>query len=116
MKRPIAMTNVTKWYRHVFRCGYCDVQRIFRGVQPAYYNSGVYGWNCDIYVDSEYDVAITTGYRNMRGDRIPRDLIEKYEAQAEEILESLWVEDVQDRLDANRKAFIRELLGKEQEQ
>lgn len=115
MKTKTSMVNITKIYKNVFRCGYCDLQRIFRGVEPAYYNSGTYGWNCDIYVDLEHDVAITTGYRNMRGRRIPRELIEKYEAQAEEILKSLWSEDVTARLEVNRKAFIKELLGREQE-
>ena len=73
-KIKVAMKEVNN-FRKVYRMGYCDLQYIMQGVEPTFYNSGVYGWNCDIYVDYSRDIAITTGYRNMRGERIPHDIL-----------------------------------------
>ena len=71
--------------------GYCCLQddglsRYSEGVKEIGTNSGVYGWNCDIYVDNARDIAITTGYRNMRGQRIPDEIIRKYDEIAKEII------------------------------
>lgn len=82
MRKAKTSMNYTKNFRRVFRCGYCDLQNIFRGIEPQFYNAGVYGWNCDLYVDYSTDTVITTGYRNMRGERIPSALIEKYNERA----------------------------------
>jgi hypothetical protein len=64
----------------IYKCGYCDLQLIFKGIEPDFYNSGVYGWNCDIYVIG--GVAITTGYRNTTGKKIPHEMIAKYDVKA----------------------------------
>ena len=61
---------------NIYRCGYCDLQKIFNGVEPDHYNSGVYGWNCDIYIIG--NIAITTGYSNTCGKKIPHEIIRKY--------------------------------------
>lgn len=42
---------------------YCDIQRIERYLIPIAYTSGVYGWNCDIYEPTAYNIQFTTGYR-----------------------------------------------------
>lgn len=42
---------------------YCDIQRIERYLNPIAYTSGVYGWNCDIYEPTSYNIHFTTGYR-----------------------------------------------------
>lgn len=60
----------------IYSCGYCDLQQIFKGVEPDFYNAGIYGWNCDIYVIG--GIAITTGYRNTCGKKIPYEMIRKY--------------------------------------
>ena len=96
----------------VYRAGYCDLQYIMRYEDPMYYNSGVYGWNCDIYCDFKTDTAITTGYRNMAGERIPDELIEKYTATAKEILKDGWnksYDEIKTELDENRRNFFDEL-------
>ena len=72
-------------FEKVFRAGYCDLQDIYKYSEPQFYNSGVYGWNCDIYVDYARDIAITTGYRNMKGQLIPNELIKKYSEIAKDI-------------------------------
>lgn len=99
------LNNVSK----VFRCGYCDLQNIFKYVEADFYNRGVYGWNCDIYTNG-YSVAITTGYRNLRGKRIPDEIICKYDKIAREILEKrLTFAELEKELAENRMNFINEL-------
>ena len=115
MKKHTTMKAVRANYKKVFRCGFCDLSNIFYREEPDYYNSGVYGWNCDIYTSygcsvPEYNIAITTGYRNMAGERIPSDIIKKYDDVAREILESdaTW-EQKRESLNSNMTAFFKEL-------
>ena len=83
-KVKVSIKEVKNSFTKVYRCGYCDLQYIFYS-NPHMYNCGVYGWNCDIYCNYQYDIAITTGYRNMVGEHIPGELIEKYNKLAAEI-------------------------------
>ena len=106
------MKRINEGFRKVFRAGYCDLQYIYKYKNPQYYNCGVYGWNCDIYVDYKRDIAITTGYRNMRGKQIPADLIKKYSDIAKDISKTPFFvpyEDVKTALDENREKFLDEL-------
>lgn len=110
-KQHIAMTNL-KSFKKVFRVGYCDLQHIYKFEYPHFYNAGVYGWNCDIYIDYKRDIAITTGYRNMRGERIPSDILKKYTDNAKQILEKHTFknyDEIKQLLDENRKQFLNEL-------
>lgn len=105
MKTNITIKAIKERFK-VYRCGYCDLQDIMRWHDADFYNSGVYGWNCDIYVDFASGIAITTGYRNMTGKLIPSELIKEYTDKAKEI-EKLrdWKE--QERLyTENREAFF----------
>lgn len=113
MKTKTTMKHITNAYENVYSCGYCDLQYIMRGVEPKYYNCGVYGWNCDIYVDYSRDIAITTGYRNMRGQMIPSELIDKYSKVAEELSKD-WTkpyDETFEALEQNRENFFNELLN-----
>ena len=108
MKKKTSMTYITAVFRKVWRCGYCDLQNILHGIEPDYYNAGAYGWNCDIY-NTEAG-AITTGYRNMRGERIPYDIIEKYDNEAREILKGMWTDtEYRNKLNDLRMRFFAEL-------
>lgn len=80
MKTKISMTWLKSMYPgyKIFRCGYVDLDPLINSDEFTYYNCGVYGWNCDIYVNHSNELIITTGYRNMRGDLIPRALLDKY--------------------------------------
>lgn len=116
MKTKTSMTNIVKYYPNVFRCGYCDLQYIMRGTEPRYYNAGTYGWNCDIYV--EHGIAITTGYRNMRGKRIPDELIEEYTNNAKNIISSYYnrannmsYEEFENLMEQNRIQFVKAVKG-----
>lgn len=112
----IKTTNkyINQVWQNVYRCGYCDLQYIMRGEDPVYYNCGVYGWNWDGYCDYKRDIAITTGYRNMTGERIPDELIEKYTNIAKEILKNEWSKpynEIVAELNENRNNFFEELLN-----
>lgn len=113
MKKETTIKSIKNNFANVYRCGYCDLQDIFRYETPAYYNSGVYGWNCDIYCDFEKDIAITTGYRNMTGKMIPHKLIKKYSNIAKEIVKD-WnkpYEEIKKEIKQNRENFLNELLN-----
>ena len=101
-------------WANVYRCGYCDLQYIMRGEDPVYYNCGVYGWNYDAYCDYKRNIAITTGYRNMTGQRIPDEIIDKYTEIAKKILEDYWKKpynEIEAALAENRENFFEELLN-----
>lgn len=112
-KYKINMTEVSRNWRYVFAAGYCDLQYIMRGIDPNAYNCGVYGWNCDIYFDYSRDIAISTGYRNMRGKMIPHELIKKHSSIAEEICKrpfSTPYEQIKEDLRINRENFLDALM------
>ena len=111
-KLHITRQTINNCFRKVFRCGYCDLQYIMRGTDAMYYNAGIYGWNFDCYLDYEFDTAITTGYRNMTGERIPSEILTKYTEKAKSILIDEFkrpYNEIMQELDTNRKAFFKEL-------
>lgn len=103
--------KICGWYANVWRAGYCDLQYIFRTPEysATYYNSGVYGWNCDLFTDHKHDAIITTGYRNTRGRRIPLELIEKYNKKAEQIAKSKDWSKHREKYNKNAERFLEEL-------
>lgn len=85
MKFRTTQKTIRDGYAKIYRCGYCDLQNLFRYTNATAYTCGVYGWNFDLY---EIDgVAITTGYRGMMGKCIPFELIRKYESKAKKAIE-----------------------------
>lgn len=114
MKRQTTMTNITRTFKKVYQTGYCNLQNIFKYDEPQYYNCGMYGWNCDTYIDYERDIAITTGYRNMRGVMIPREIIKKYDEIAVNILKDTFAkpyEEIKKLLDENKQNFLNEIYN-----
>ena len=112
MKTHIAIKFIRQNYSKKFYCGYCDLQHIMYYTEPTFYNSGVYGWNCDIYTNATRDIAITTGYRNMTGQRIPDELIKKYDSTAKETMKNAinkTYEEVKKELEQNKENFLDEL-------
>ena len=100
MKVKITKKAVYATHKRTFATGACELHSLFSFINPYAYNSGVYGWNCDVY---SYGVfAITTGYRAF-GYRLPRELVKSYETRANEILKTIsnW---------ETKKAQIMELL------
>ena len=111
-KTHVSMKYIRNLWGKTFRCGYCELYYIFYNEDPVYYNSGIYGWNCDIYCDYKRDIAITTGYRNMIGKNIPSELLKKYTDKAKAIIENQWkfsFDEIKNALNENREKFLDEL-------
>lgn len=68
MKFKITRRELTENYR-VVSVPFCELQHLLRYCSPIAYNSGIYGWNYDVYTFLQYgtNIAICTGYRNMPG-------------------------------------------------
>ena len=112
MKTKTTIKSIKNNYSKIFRCGYCDLQYIFKYTDATYYNAGVCGWNCDIYTDAVRDIAITTGYRNTAGVAIPDELIKTYSNIAKAIDENSFNKsyaDIQKALEENKDKFLDEL-------
>ena len=114
MKNTITRATINQLYDKVYRAGYCDLQNIFWNKSRRAHNSGAYGWNFDLYAEycNGISLAFTTGYRNMTGERIPSDLLQKYDAIARAIIDDYKkpYEQKCEELDKNRADFITELL------
>lgn len=67
MKTKTTRNIIMRTSNNVKCAGYCDLQALLRNHEPLAYNSGIYGWNFDVY--EVYSVTICTGYRNMPGAR-----------------------------------------------
>ena len=115
MKARISMNTLAKMpYDRLYQAFYCDLAEIMSGKEPMYYNAGVYGWNCDIYtgyVDGKA-IAISTGYRNTKGTRVPRELIQRFNLRMDEVMDGHKVFDpeVAGLRESVRQEFFRELL------
>lgn len=107
MKTKIAMKNINA--DRVYKCSYCALQSLLPESDAAHYNAGAYGWNCDIFYlyHNGEKIAITTGYRNTRGERIPCELCEKYDRQA---FQALAQPQASEMLEEIRERFLSELL------
>lgn len=110
-KTKTTRKEINNRFSNVWYTGYCDLQHIFSSSDAIYYNCGVYGWNFDVYVDYSTDTAITTGYRNMTGERIPAELIEKYSNKAKEIKKLGFGSEVLEMLENNKRNFFDELAS-----
>lgn len=74
MKVKVTKKSIKDNFRNVYVMDETKANTIFYGQSPAYYTSGVYGWNCDVYI-IDSDTVVTTGYRPF-GERLP-EAIEK---------------------------------------
>lgn len=73
----------------VFKCGYCDLAGITTK-SPFLYNSGIYGWNYDVYVFG--NIAVTTGYRGMFGKEIDFNFLRSLQNEAKENQKIMWTD------------------------
>lgn len=96
--------RICNQFKNVYFCKYADLQYILpkRYFEPDYYNVGTFGWNCDLYILG--DTIITTGYRNLRGERIPEEIIRKYSKKGNEI-DKKYHRDYEKRLNEYWKNF-----------
>lgn len=66
MKYKITQKETRQNFVKVFRVGYCEIDSIEYFLSPAAYNSGINGWNYDLFTFGRY--AICTGYRPIGAD------------------------------------------------
>lgn len=98
-------------YNKVYCVGYCELQHLLRRSNKVGYNSGVYGWNYDVFSLDNGNIAICTGYRGMPGVRINHTITDKYEKKAEALFKdhSIKYEEQQKKLEKLVKKFIEEI-------
>lgn len=110
MKMKATRNYIRKMFDdNVYCTGYCALQHIMIGCDPVYYNCGINGWNFDCYVDYNTNTAVTTGYSNTVGIQIPKEIIEKYDGKAKEILASAKWDERMECLEENRRDFFNAL-------
>ena len=83
MKVKTTKKSVKNTFTNIYSIGYCNAQYLLYGMKPFAYSSGRNGWACDYYSTGE--VCISTGY-NTIGERLPYDIVNKYEKKAEKII------------------------------
>ena len=110
MSKVHTSMKITNRFKRVFSCYAGDLEHIFKGVEPDYYNAGGYGWNCDLYVDHGNNLIICSGYRNTKGVTIPEELINKYTAKAKKISNTFNWNEAKEHLETNRVDFLKELV------
>ena len=77
MKTEITSKKLKENYR-VYRADSSRVQGSFLGKYPTFYNSGIYGWNYDVYIPDEFrGIAIIAGYRCFNCEMLDSEKIKK---------------------------------------
>ena len=83
MKFRTTNKQIKNNYGYIVRVGYCDLQDLLTYKEPFAYTCGVYGWNADFFdLDG---ICICTGYRSLVGERLPSDIVIKYQNKAKAI-------------------------------
>ena len=86
MKTKVTSKQLKEGYEAIISVGYCSAWYLLKGLEPRYYNSGVYGWNYDAYhIDNS--TLITTGYRPI-GNLSCISIVNKYNEKARKIYNS----------------------------
>ena len=88
--KKITMKETKRIYKNLIKVDYCGLQSLLNLVSPSAYTSGIYGWNADIYDFGS--VAVVTGYRPFGDIVASRELCQKYEQKAKEIMD--WFDDM----------------------
>ena len=107
----MSMKDAQMFSDKVVRIGYCDMYFLLDTIERSGYNSGVYGWNCDIYrvyTTTGKLVVITTGYRNMRGESVDHAKVRRYNDIAKAVSEYSNPAYIRDYTE--RKQFLTDLL------
>ncbi len=65
---------------NVYSIGYCKAQYLLMFTHKVGYNSGIYGFNYDVYMVG--DDTIITGYRPFKAKKISHELLKEYEERA----------------------------------
>lgn len=74
----VSKRKLKEMFSNISYCSYCSLQALLKNHTPKAYNSGIYGWNFDVYI--VYGLVICTGYRNLSGKKLQQT--EEYESKA----------------------------------
>ena len=112
MKFKVTRKEIKENYRAI-NVPYCELQSLLSYRSPIAYNSGIYGWNYDVYDfsrDFSTNICICTGYRRYPGIPVERDLYVKYEEAAKEIIYGdTQYQEVKEKLDDLIREFLDEI-------
>ena len=109
MKKKITRNEMKRQYNNIIKIGYCDAQYILYYDEPQFYNSGVYGWNYDVYAFG--DVAICTGYNSIGNVKPEYEIIRKYDDLARLIVTGSDSYDVKvEKVQSLRNEFIERVM------
>lgn len=114
MKFKVTRKQIKENYKAV-NVPYCELQHLLRYRSPVAYNTGIYGWNFDVYdfTDFSTNICICTGYRLCPGIPVERDLYVKYEEVAKEIIYGdTPYQEVKEKLDDLIREFLNEIERK----
>ena len=103
--------EIKNCFNKIYSVGYCDLQFLLQYHNRVGYNSGVYGWNYDIFALDNGNIAICTGYRGMIGETISYEITKKYNEKARLIV-SNWdinFDEKKKKIDKLIKKFIDEI-------
>lgn len=116
MKFKTTQKAIKANYNTIICVPYCGLQNLLNYESPVAYTERREGWAADIY-DMGGGVAIVTGYAPFGNIRPSYELRERYEKQAEIILDmyrySTKLNDTRNRLRELQAAFIEEVTRHE---
>jgi hypothetical protein len=85
MKVQVTKKQITSTHRHIIKLNYGMLQRTLIWLEPTFFTSGKYGWNCDIY-DIGLDILICTGARPFGNIELSRNEIIDLQFKADKII------------------------------
>ena len=81
MNIELTINDLKNNFGIIVSCGYCELQSLLNMKNRVGYNSGVYGWNFDVFDFG--GVGLITGYRTRGADvRLSIDFCERWDERA----------------------------------
>lgn len=102
--------NFVNSYKNKICVGYCELYYLLYFKNRIGYNSGVYGWNYDVF-HIDFRTCIVTGYRPI-GNIKSYDLCYKYNEKARTIIENrnLSYDEQKQKVENLLQEFIKTLV------
>lgn len=105
----ITKNKIKESFKNIIEVGYCEAFYLLYFKERIFYNSGEYGWNCDIYIING-NTCLVTGYRPF-GNVGNYNITKKYNNLAKEIIEDRELSEIEKRekIEENLEKYIEEL-------
>ncbi len=106
----ITKKTINNICKNIVKVSYCDLQYLLYFQEKKFYTSGVYGWNADIYLIG-LNTAICSGYRPFGNIEPKREIINRYEEKAKEIINTeISLEKAKKQVNHLLNEFIKEIM------